>query len=85
MRTAEWTYVFRACEDDELYDRRTDPGETVNVARLPANEVVVRDLRGRVLRWLVETSDVIPSARDPRMEPALLDQLLGRRRDEASP
>jgi arylsulfatase A-like enzyme len=80
MRTNEWTYVFRACEDDELYDRRADPRETVNVARHDANRETVRALRDRVLRWLVETSDVIPSARDPRMEPALLDQLLSARR-----
>jgi arylsulfatase A-like enzyme len=84
MRTAEWTYVYRACEDDELYDRRADPGETVNVVHSPAHTVVGRDLRDRVLRWLVETSDVIRSTRDPRMEPALLDELLARRRDDAS-
>ncbi len=78
IRTDAWTYVYRSGEDEELYDRRADPGETLNVARVPANIAVTCDLRDRVLRWLVDTSDVIPVARDPRMDPALLDQLLGR-------
>ncbi|HEX4776865.1 MAG TPA: sulfatase-like hydrolase/transferase [Acidimicrobiia bacterium] len=80
MRTDDWTYVYRTCEDDELYDRRADPGERVNVAGTAANGETVRALRDRVLHWLVETSDVIPLARDPRLEPALLDEMLSARR-----
>jgi hypothetical protein len=34
-------------------------------------------LRDRLVDWLVETSDVIPRARDPRMEPAIVEQFLG--------
>jgi hypothetical protein len=33
-------------------------------------------LRDRILGWLVETSDVVPFTRDPRMEPALVAQFL---------
>jgi len=74
MRTAEWTYVYRTCEDDELYDRIGDPGETTNIA--PQHAATVVELRERVLSWLVDTSDVVPRARDPRMEPALVQQFL---------
>jgi arylsulfatase A-like enzyme len=76
LRTAEWTYVYRALEADELYDAVSDPGEHRNVADDPARVAVVRDLRDRVLAWLVETSDVVPVVRDPRMEPALVEQFL---------
>ncbi len=76
LRTSDWTYVRRLYEDDELYDRRTDPNETSNVAADPASSDVVAAMRNRVLDWLLETSDVIPIARDPRMEPAIRDQFL---------
>jgi arylsulfatase A-like enzyme len=68
VRTAEWTYVHRLYEDDELYDRRADPHETVNLAADPALAPVVTGLRDRLLRWYVETSDVIPTPPDPRFD-----------------
>jgi hypothetical protein len=68
--------VYRTLEADELYDAIADPGERCNVAGDPAHADVVRELRDRVLAWLVETSDVIPLTRDPRMEPALVEQFL---------
>ncbi len=75
MRTAGWTYVYRLYEPDELYDRRADPAETTNVAADPAHGPLVAELRARLLEWLVATSDVIPAARDPRIDPALVEQL----------
>lgn len=64
VRTPEWTYVYRLYEDDELYDRRADPDELDNlVGTRPELE---HELRDRVMRWLVETSDVIPWTPDPR-------------------
>jgi arylsulfatase A-like enzyme len=76
IRTTEWTYVHRTCESDELYDRAADPHELENVIERPDLVPVVDGLRTRVLDWLVETSDVIPLARDPRMDPALVEQFL---------
>jgi arylsulfatase A-like enzyme len=75
VRTEDWTYVYRSCEADELYDRTADPGEAVNVAGRPEHAPVVAALRARVLDWLVNTSDVVPTERDPRMERALIDQI----------
>jgi arylsulfatase A-like enzyme len=76
VRTAEWTYVHRSLEADELYDAVDDPHERVNVADRAEHTPTVRALRDRVLEWLVETSDVVPLARDPRMEPVLVEQFL---------
>ena len=76
VRTADWTFVRRSHDGDELYDRSTDPHETTNVAGNPANAAVVDELRTTILDWLVDTSDVIPLVRDPRMEPAILRQFL---------
>jgi arylsulfatase A-like enzyme len=75
MRTADWTYVYRLYESDELYDRRADSSETTNLANDAAHAALLGDLRSRVLEWLVATSDVIPPARDPRIEPAMVEQL----------
>lgn len=75
LRTQEWTYVFRSGERDELYSRTSDPHEVMNVSDAPGNEGVIAALRQRLLEWLVDTSDVIPSERHPRMEPALMKQI----------
>lgn len=76
VRTDAWTYVYRACEASERYDRIRDPGETTNVATEPGNVRIATELRDRVLAWLVDSSDVIPRSRDPRMDPALVEQFL---------
>ncbi len=84
IRTDAWTYVYRTTEDDELYDRVTDPGETTNVARDPKKAAIAAGLRDRILAWLVDTSDVVPLARDPRMEKELVAQFLPPRREKRS-
>ena len=68
VRTDDWTYVQRTVGGDELYDRRADPGERVNLIDDPAPTAVVSDLRARMLRWLTETSDVLPQEPDPRRD-----------------
>ena len=66
MRTDRWSYVYRLYEHDELYDRGVDPAETMNLSGRPEVADVERTLRDDVLRWSVETSDVIPWTPDPR-------------------
>lgn len=66
MRTDDYTYVFRLYEGDELYDRRSDPDETTNLIDRAEHSDAADRLRGRVLSWLLETSDVIPWDQDPR-------------------
>ena len=67
VRDERWTYVWRLYEPPELYDRRADPAETVNVAGQPEVIVVEQTMKDALLRWEVETSDVIPFDADPRM------------------
>ncbi|MEV8623746.1 hypothetical protein [Streptomyces sp. NBC_01268] len=67
VRDHEWTYVWRLYEQPELYDRTKDPRERTNKAGDPAHAVIERRLHDAVLRWLVETTDVIPTVPDPRL------------------
>jgi arylsulfatase A-like enzyme len=66
LRNERHTYVYRLYEDDELYDRVADPGETRNLALAPDLESTIRALREQVLAWLFETADEIPWQKDPR-------------------
>ncbi|MFF2958735.1 fibronectin type III-like domain-contianing protein [Streptomyces sp. NPDC057963] len=66
VRDREWTYVWRLYERPELYHRAEDPHECTNPAGRPEHAEVERRLHDAVLRWLVETSDVVPAAPDPR-------------------
>ncbi|HEX5097686.1 MAG TPA: sulfatase-like hydrolase/transferase, partial [Acidimicrobiia bacterium] len=77
VRTEDWCYVERLYEGPELYDRRTDPLETTNLAGRPEHAATQRDLRDRIFRWLFETSDVIPTRRDPRFDDDLRQALFG--------
>lgn len=52
-RTDRWRYVEWQAKDGrvvsrELYDMRTDPGETVNVVNAPEHAAEVRELAGRI-------------------------------------
>jgi arylsulfatase A-like enzyme len=71
IRTERWTYVRRLYEVDELYDRANDPRELVNLIAKPEHEAQVRELRDRVLDWLLASADVIPWQADPRFEAEL--------------
>ena len=56
-----------------MYDRASDPGETVNLAGAPEHAAIETRLRDAVLTWLLETSDVIPWTPDPRFEKSFID------------
>ncbi len=66
VRSREFTYVYRQSESDELYDRVADPAEVVNVVDDPALTTTRSELRERLFKWLVDTSDVAPWKGDPR-------------------
>ncbi|MFD4196378.1 sulfatase-like hydrolase/transferase [Amycolatopsis thermoflava] len=65
-RDRDWTYVWRLYEPPELYDRRTDPAETRNLAGRAEFAAVEERMREAVLTWLATTADVLPAGRDPR-------------------
>ncbi len=66
VRDRDWTYVWRLYEQSELYDRRTDAHELINLAGRPEYADVRQRVHEAMLRWMVETSDVIPYEVDPR-------------------
>ncbi|KWF93851.1 sulfatase [Burkholderia cepacia] len=69
IRTPEWTYVWRLYEAPELYRRTTDPSETTNLAGQPEYADIEAGLLERLLRWQVETADVLPAAKGSRFPP----------------
>ncbi len=77
LRTERFAYVRRLYEDDELYDRASDPGELVNLAAAPEHAETLSSLRERVLDWMLATSDVIPPEKDARFERELWKKGVG--------
>lgn len=72
VRSVDWTYVRRLYEPPELYDRRTDPDEIVNLAGRADVAAVEAELEGEILRWLLATGDVLPGPPHPRFPPVEL-------------
>jgi arylsulfatase A-like enzyme len=66
IRDRSWTYVHRLYDGPELYDRITDPHERVNLAGRPEVAEVEQRMRDELLRWYLETADVVPYTPDPR-------------------
>ncbi len=56
--------------EEELYDLRSDPGETKNVAGEPAQAGVLKELRKRLAAWMERTNDPLRSGPVPRPEGA---------------
>jgi arylsulfatase A-like enzyme len=65
-RTAEYKYVRRLYEQDELYDLREDPAELTNRIDDPAMAETLAALKERLLTFYLETSDVVPKDTDKR-------------------
>lgn len=65
-RTARFKYVMRLYETDELYDLASDPSESRNLIDEPAMASTVAELRHRLLKWYMETADVVPFHADSR-------------------
>lgn len=65
-RTKTHKYVRRLYEQDELYDLVKDPAEEHNVIDDPAYRDVLLALKERMLKWYMETCDVVPRQTDKR-------------------
>lgn len=65
-RTRTHKYVRRHYEQDELYDLVADPLEERNRIDDPAYAGVLAALKDRLLRWYMETCDVVPRNPDKR-------------------
>jgi choline-sulfatase len=66
VRTDRYRYVYWPQGVEQLYDLEGDPDALVNRADDPDLAIVKRDLRDRLLTWLLETSDTTPLEQDPR-------------------
>ncbi|NEE03236.1 sulfatase-like hydrolase/transferase [Phytoactinopolyspora halotolerans] len=67
VRDRRWTYVWRLYEEPELYDRADDPDEAHNLIGRPELSEVETRMRDALLRWFVETGDVLPERAEPRL------------------
>lgn len=65
-RTKTHKYVQRLYEQDELYDLFADPLEETNIVDDPACQDILMALKERLLRWYMETCDVVPRKTDRR-------------------
>lgn len=72
-RNRDYCYVYRLYEHAELYDRRADPQELHNLAGLPEHSHVEAQFREVILRWMVESSDIMPWEKDPRKPDVALE------------
>lgn len=75
IRTERWKYVYSPGDRDELFDIASDPREITNLAARPQHANVVSQLHERLLRWMLDTGDVLPSERNPRGWRATVERL----------
>jgi hypothetical protein len=59
-----------AVPEEELYDLRSDPGETRNVVGEPAQAEFLSNLRARLATWMERTNDPLCAGPVPRPEGA---------------
>lgn len=62
VMTRDWKYVFNGFDEDELYDLRRDPHETVNLARRPDMQPIIRQMCRRMWRFAHEQDDAATNA-----------------------
>jgi arylsulfatase len=63
VRTARWKLNYYPGHGGELYDLAEDPGETRNLYGDAAHQATARELKGRLLDWLItsdETDQIAP-------------------------
>lgn len=66
IRMGDLKYVMRLYDEDELYDLAKDSMETENRIHDAAYAADIERLRGRMLRFYMETCDYVPSTMDKR-------------------
>jgi hypothetical protein len=63
VRTEEFKYIYCLyCPQDidEFYDLKNDLKETINIIYDPEFKITVKEIRDRLLRWILETDDTVP-------------------------
>jgi arylsulfatase A-like enzyme len=84
LTTDDYAYVYHTNDIDELYDRRADPWQLVNLAERPGpHAAALADLRRRMAAWMAATDDHLHNEWTVEWltkDPALAAQAPGRRR-----
>ncbi|MBD3238989.1 MAG: sulfatase-like hydrolase/transferase [Chitinivibrionales bacterium] len=62
--TELWPDTVEPCPEFELFDRRRDPAERINVAGEAAYERVLDDLKAKLASWMEKTNDPLLEATD---------------------
>ena len=60
LREGKWKLNVRTNGENELYDLESDLQERRNLYGDPACAAIVQKLEGRMLSWLMDTSDIVP-------------------------
>jgi arylsulfatase A-like enzyme len=66
IRNKDYKYVNRLYENDELYDLHSDPRELNNLINKREMKNVLSSMKERLLRFFMETGDVVPHTPDKR-------------------
>jgi len=66
VRTETYKYAYCPEDRDELYDLKADPDGVHNVVDDPAYADARKEMRERLLRWMLDTGDVLPLEKDNR-------------------
>ena len=59
IRTADYKYVHRLYDPDELYDLKKDPNEYMNEINNPEYKEILLDMKEKMLNWHLECGDVV--------------------------
>ena len=57
VRTRRWKFNYYPGHGAELYDLENDPGETRNLSREASAQVLVAEMRERLLEWLITADE----------------------------
>ncbi|WP_437629334.1 sulfatase-like hydrolase/transferase [Clostridium paraputrificum] len=66
IRMGDVKYIMRLYEKDELYNLKDDPMEINNLIDNPEYKETVLNMKERLLKFYMETSDFVPNKRDLR-------------------
>ena len=66
VRKGDYKYIERLYEENELYDLKNDPFELNNLIHDEKHSELVQEMKHRLLRFYMETTDYVPTRKDKR-------------------